>query len=128
MAWNETKLTVVGWINSDITIRRLPDGVVMATFLLAANERRFDREKKDWVSAGTLQLRVKCFRKLAEKTTTTLAKGDAVVVTGRVYTSRYEIDGRTQSSLELDATAIGPDLSLCNVAIDRTPVLVEAAA
>jgi single-strand DNA-binding protein len=123
MAWNETKLTVTGWINSDITTRRTADGVTAADFLLAANERHFDPETKEWASGRSLLLRVNCFRKLADKVAATLARGDGVVVTGRAYTSRYEVDGRAQSSLELEATSIGPDVSLCTVTIERPPAV-----
>jgi len=131
MAWNETKLTVTGWINSDITTRKTADGATAADFLLSANERRFDRETKEWVAGKSLYLRVKCYRKLAERVAATLARGDAVVVTGRAYTTRYEADGRQQSGLELEATSIGPDVSLCTVVIERPAaiaVVPEVAA
>src|SRR5262249_47177540 len=128
MAWNETKLTVVGWINTDITARKLPDGGDVANFQLAAPQRRFDREKQQWVPAGYLYVRVNCFRKLAERTVAALVKGDPVVVTGRAYTSRYEADGRQQSALELEASSIGPDLSLLEFTIERSAHLAAVAA
>jgi single-strand DNA-binding protein len=131
MAWNETKLTVTGWIKSDITTRKTTDGTTAADFLLSANERHFDRETNEWVSGKSLFLRVKCYRKLAERVAATLARGDAVLVTGRAYTARYEADGKPQSSLELEATSIGPDVNLCTVTVERSPVVAvvsEAAA
>ncbi|GAB3875349.1 hypothetical protein GCM10029964_019300 [Kibdelosporangium lantanae] len=131
MAWNETKLTVTGWINTDITTRKITDGTTVADFQLSANERRYDRETNEWITGKSLYLRVKCYRKLAERVAATLARGDAVVVTGRAYTSRYEVDGNQQSSLELEATSIGPDVGLCTVIIERPPaiaVVPEVAA
>src|SRR6476660_7622449 len=41
-----------------------------------------------------------------------LRKGDPVIVVGQVYTSEYEDrDGNRRSTLEMRATAVGPDLS-----------------
>jgi single-strand DNA-binding protein len=128
MAWNETKLTATGRIITDIKTRTTADGTPATEFTMAAGERRFDQEAKEWRDGQTLFLRVKCYKKLAEKVAATLAVRDAVVVTGRVYTAKYETDGQQRSHLELDASCIGPDLSLCQVVIDRpTPVLEVAA-
>ncbi|MFD1049172.1 single-stranded DNA-binding protein, partial [Kibdelosporangium lantanae] len=73
MAWNETKLTVTGWINTDITTRKITDGTTVADFQLSANERRYDRETNEWITGKSLYLRVKCYRKLAERVAATLA-------------------------------------------------------
>ncbi|TCO50707.1 single-stranded DNA-binding protein [Actinocrispum wychmicini] len=128
MAWNETKLTATGRIITDVKTRTLPDGTLYADFTLAANERRYDPDTKEWVAGKSLYLRVKCYRKLAEKVAATLTVRDPVMVTGRVYTDKYETDSGPRSDLTLDAKCIGPDLSLCDVVIERKPSLLEPAA
>jgi single-strand DNA-binding protein len=130
--WNETKMTLVGRICTDIGTRQTGDGHAMAFFKVAANERKYDRDLGTYVAGNTLFMKVKCFRKLAEHVGATLRKGDPVMVTGRIYTNRYEKDGQVRSEIELDASAIGPDLALCEVHMHRDeladrPVEVVAA-
>jgi single-strand DNA-binding protein len=68
-----------------------------------------------------------------------LRKGDPVIVVGHVYTSEYEDrDGNRRSSVEMRATAVGPDLSRSIVRIlektgpgrdaDQVPSTEERAA
>ena len=55
---------------------------------------------------------VNCWGRLAIGVVSSLSKGDAVVVVGTVHTSEYEDrEGTRRSSLEMRATAVGPDLS-----------------
>jgi single-strand DNA-binding protein len=44
-----------------------------------------------------------------------------VIVSGHVYTSEYEDrDGIRRSTLEMRATAVGPDLSRCIARVEKT--------
>jgi single-strand DNA-binding protein len=128
MGWNETKLTLIGRICSDITTRTTTDGLVMADFRLAANERRYDRDTQTWITSGSLFVTVKCFKRAAERVSATLAKGDPVVAVGRVYTRTYELDGERRQELEMEAYGIGPDLSLCAVSVERPAQVTSVAA
>ena len=131
MAWNETKLTLVGRICSDIRLSSTAGGSAMASFTIVANERRLDQATGTWSTADSVFVRVRCFRRLAENLAVTLDKGDPVVAIGRVHTSRYEVDGQTRSDLEMDAVAIGPDLSVCKLDMrreDRSAAPAEAVA
>jgi single-strand DNA-binding protein len=52
-----------------------------------------------------------------------LGKGDPVIVVGYVHTSEYEDrEGVRRSSLEVRATAVGPDLARSVAGIDRPKV------
>jgi single-strand DNA-binding protein len=130
--WNETKLTLVGRVCTDIDTRLTSDGTAMVFFKVAVNERKYDKQLGAYVAGNSLFMKVKCFRKLAEHVGTTLRKGDPVMVTGRIYTNRYEKDGQVRTDTELEASAIGPDLALCEVHMHRDeladrPVEVAAA-
>jgi single-strand DNA-binding protein len=49
-----------------------------------------------------------------------LGKGDPVIVVGYVHTSEYDDrDGNRRSSLEVRATAVGPDLARSTASVDR---------
>jgi single-strand DNA-binding protein len=132
MAWNETKMTLVGRLCTDINTRLTSDGQTMAIFTVAVNERKFDKELGTWVAGNSLFMKVKSFGKLAEHVAATLRKGDPVVASGRINTNKYEKDGQLRSEIELTAGAIGPDLALCEVHMHRDeladrPVEVVAA-
>lgn len=115
----ETLVTVTGNVISDLRSRRTGDGARLVSFRLASNERRFDRDTETWVDGDRLFVTVTCWRRLAEGVAGSLAKGDPVVVTGRLFTRNYAVDGQRRSSTELDAYAVGPDLGRCTADIRR---------
>ncbi|MBI1759402.1 MAG: single-stranded DNA-binding protein [Actinobacteria bacterium] len=108
---NETTVTVVGNLTEDPKLRRTEAGVDVLNFYLASNARRRDRETGEWVDAESLFLRVTCWRQLASNVMDSLRRGDPVVVTGRLFTRQFEVDGQRRSSFELEAAAIGHDLT-----------------
>nr|WP_042194475.1 single-stranded DNA-binding protein [Kibdelosporangium sp. MJ126-NF4]CEL21346.1 Single-stranded DNA-binding protein [Kibdelosporangium sp. MJ126-NF4]CTQ96087.1 Single-stranded DNA-binding protein [Kibdelosporangium sp. MJ126-NF4] len=132
MAWNETKLTMVGRVCSDVTTKLTGEGEAMTRFALISTQRKFDRDNNMWVNGRELFMRVTCFRRLAETVAETFVKGDPVVATGRIHTNKWiDKDGRTQSEIVMEAVAVGPDLSLCKVAMlrgERSGLPVEAVA
>jgi single-strand DNA-binding protein len=106
----ETPLTVIGRIVTDPQRRRVGDQEVMK-FRVASNARRRTGDGS-WEAGNSLFITVNCWGKLATGVGGSLAKGDAVIVVGQVYTSEYEDrEGVRRSSVELRANAVGPDLS-----------------
>jgi len=116
----ETMVPIVGRVISDITSRTMPSGDKMCSFRLVARERRFNRDTQEWIDGDKLFVGVKCWRKLAENVQASLFKGDDIVVYGRMYLNEYEANGEPRSSVELDARAIGPDLSRWPAMVHRT--------
>jgi single-strand DNA-binding protein len=119
MAWNETKMTVVGRVCTEISTRTMTDGDPFTYFRIAANSRRYDRDAGTWVNADSLFMDVRCFRRLAQNVAATLRIGDPIVVTGKVSSVKPDDTGKTAGALSLEATCIGPDLSLCEVDLRR---------
>lgn len=116
---NETYVTIVGRVINKPEHRQTGNDVELTKFRLASNERRYDRESGTWVDGDRLFVNVTCWRRLAFGAHACLDKGDPVVVTGRLYTRGFEVEGQRRSMIELDATAIGPDLSRCTVTMHR---------
>jgi single-strand DNA-binding protein len=108
---NETTITLVGNAVSDVQLRATKDGAAWATFRMASNPRRFDRETARWIDGEPLFVTVVCWRALAENVAESLTIGDPVVVTGRVRWAEWEREGHKYSALEVDAQAIGHDLA-----------------
>lgn len=116
----ETHLTAVGTLITAVDKRRLADGTTKVSFRIACNERRFDRAANGWTSGDTLYLSVSCWRGLADNVHASFVSGDPIIVRGRLVTREWEKDGRRQSMTELEASAVGADLSRCTAKVMRT--------
>jgi single-strand DNA-binding protein len=108
---NETWLTVVGNVASDVNWRRIPNGGEVANFRLMSTARRYDSESGSWQDGPRVAVSVACWRRLGENVRTCVAKGDPVVVHGRLQVREYEVDGVRRSSTEIEARSVGLDLA-----------------
>lgn len=115
----ETYLTVVGRLITDVTRRTMPSGDTMCGFRMVSTERRFDKESQVWRDGDRLFISVTCWRRLAENVAASVFKGDQVLVTGRLHLNEYEANGEQRSMLELEAKAVGPNLSVCTALLQR---------
>ena len=106
----ETPITVVGRIVTDPRRRVVGDQEVIS-FRVASNSRRRTGEGT-WEPGNSLFITVNCWGRLVTGVGAGLYKGAAVIAVGTVHTSEYEDrDGVKRSSLEMRATAVGPDLA-----------------
>jgi len=106
----ETPMTVVGRIITDPRRRVVADQEVIS-FRVASNSRRRTGEGT-WEPGNSLFITVNCWGKLVTGVGAGLYKGAAVIAVGTVHTSEYEDrEGAKRSSLEMRATAVGPDLA-----------------
>lgn len=101
-------ITVTGNITAPPTRQETGGGVPMVTFGLASTERRV--ENGAWIDGHTNFYNVSVFRSLAENAYASLEKGQRIIVTGRIRVRRWEANGRTGTSVDLEATSVGPDL------------------
>src|SRR5215217_2287974 len=120
MALGETTMTVVGTVVSKLTCRTVGNDVDVVSFWVRSNERRKDRDSGEWVDGRHFSVKVSCWRKLAVSTRLSLKKGDPVIVMGRLHSSDYESEGKFRSIPELEAAAIGPNLTRCTTVVSRT--------
>lgn len=117
---NDTTITMVGRI-VDVPKRRLTEsGVSVLNMRVGSTARRFDRETQKWVDGDSLFVNVTCWRSLADNVSRSLVQGDAVVVHGRIFTREYEHNGQRRSSYDMEAQALGPDLTWGRVEYVRT--------
>jgi len=122
---HEPLLTVVGNVAGPPRQRTTPTGVSVADFRIAATPRRQDKATATWTDGETIWFGVTAWRALAEHCTTSLKKGDRVVVVGRLTTRTWESDsGERRSSLEVEATSVGLDLARGSASYVRPPALV----
>ncbi|MFD7298553.1 single-stranded DNA-binding protein [Streptomyces sp. NPDC059897] len=107
---SETMVTVVGNVATTPVFRELPTGPV-ARFRLAAHTRRFDRVQNTWVDGHTNFFTVWAWRALGTNVQSSLALGEPVMVQGKLKVRDEERGGQHWTSADIEAVAIGHDLS-----------------
>jgi single-strand DNA-binding protein len=105
----DTFTIITGNLTEDPEIRFTQGGAAVANLRVAVTARVKDGDT--WKDGDTSYFRVTVWRQLAEHAADSLAKGDRVIVTGRLKTRSWETpEGETRTVVELDAEDIGPSL------------------
>lgn len=105
------EVTVVGTLTADPDLRYTATGVAVANFTVAANDRRFDKARNEWVDGDATFLRCSIWRDAAEHVAESLNRGNRVLVTGQLKQRSYETnEGEKRTVFELEVTEIGPSL------------------
>lgn len=86
-------------------------GLPVTSFRLASTQRRFDRALNSWVDGETNWYTVTAFRQLAMNISSSVNKGERVVITGRLRIKNWSAGDKVGTNIEVDAEAIGHDLS-----------------
>jgi single-strand DNA-binding protein len=119
---NETWVTVVGNVASDVSWRRTQNGGEVANFRVMSTERRLDPESGTWQDGLRVAARVNCWRRLGENVRACITKGDPVVVRGRLSVREFEVDGVRRTSTEIEARTVALDLArVCAKVVPAEP-------
>jgi len=117
---NETALTVVGNLTADPELRYTAEGVALVKFTVASTPRVLDRASGEFRDGEPLFLTCTAWRDMAEHVAESLAKGNRVVVTGRLRLSRWETEeGEKRSAYGLDVDDVGPSLRFATAKVQR---------
>ena len=117
---NETKITVVGNMVDDPTLRFTPSGAAVANFTVASTPRTFDRNANEWRDGEAMFLNCSVWRQAAENAAESLTKGMRVVVYGRLKARSFETrEGEKRTVLEVDVDEIGPSLRYATAKVSR---------
>lgn len=104
-------LTVIGVIGTEPRSIDTTSGAAMTSFRLASAQRRYDRAEQRWVDGSTNWYTITAFNGLAGNALASLARGDRVVVTGRLAVKAWDSGGRTGTDVVVTAEGIGHDLA-----------------
>ncbi|GAU68139.1 putative single-stranded DNA-binding protein [Streptomyces sp. NBRC 110611] len=120
---NDTMVTLVGNAATAVEHRLTGAGVTVARFRLAATSRRWNKVQERWTDGETSFYTVRSWRGLADNVAASVAVGEPLVVQGRLRLREGEQaperGGRRWFSAEVDAVAIGHDLSRGTAAFRR---------
>ncbi|SDC36661.1 single-strand DNA-binding protein [Streptomyces sp. LaPpAH-199] len=116
---NETLVTLVGNAATAVEFRETAGGG-MARFRFAVTPRRWDREKQRWTDGRTSFYTVWSWRTLAANLAGSVSVGEPLVVHGRLKVREEEQAGQRRTFVDVEAIAVGHDLSRGTTAFRRT--------
>jgi single-strand DNA-binding protein len=122
----EPVITVVGNVGAQPRTRVVASGSVVTDFRIASTPRKVDKATGSWSDGETIWFGVSCWKLLAENVASSVKTGDRVVVTGKLRAHSWKNEqGEERSGLEIDAQAVGFDLSRGKAVQERTtPIAV----
>lgn len=118
-------ITVAGLVATTPRHLVTQDGLPITSFRMAASHRRFDRAANKWVDGETNWFTVTSFRQLAINAAGSISKGERVLVTGKLRVRDWDNGERAGTSVEVEAEALGHDLSWGTATFTRTVLVRE---
>ena len=111
-------VTITGNLTREPEIRYTKEGIAKTMLGVACNRRH--QVEGEWIET-THYFDVVCWRDLAENVALSLAKGQRVVVTGRLTQRVWESDEErtVHTAIEIDAEDIGPSLRFATADVVR---------
>lgn len=117
----DNTITVVGNLTRDPELRFTQAGRARALLGIAVNRRWMNRQTNEWDEQVSF-FNIVCWAELAENVSESLAKGNRVVVTGRLEQRSWETqEGEQRNVVEIVADEIAPSLRWATAEITRTP-------
>lgn len=104
------------------------DGLPITSFRLASSQRRFDRNQNKWIDGETNWFTVTAFRQLAINSSSSVNKGDRLVVNGKLRVRDWDNGERAGTSVEVEADSLGHDLTWGSSVFTRTVLVRDAQA
>ena len=119
---SDNQVTLTGNLTDDPELRFTPNGVAVAKFRLAVDQRVWDAD--GWKDGESSYFRVNVWRDQAEHVSRSLHKGARCVVVGRLKSRSWETpEGQRRSAVEVDAEEVGVSMRFAPVG----PPTAEAA-
>jgi single-strand DNA-binding protein len=115
------QITVTGLVATDPKHTTTTEGVDVVSFRLASTRRKLDRESGKWVDADTNWFTVVAFRDLAANAAASVSKGQRIIAVGNLRIREWTTDERHGTNVEIEASALGHDLSWGTSEYTRTP-------
>ena len=104
------------------------DGLPITSFRLAAAHRRFDRKENKWVDGETNWFTITAFRQLAINAAGSISKGERVLIAGKLRVRDWDNGERAGTSVEVEADALGHDITWGTSVFTRTVLVREPEA
>jgi single-strand DNA-binding protein len=120
-----SQITVCGLVATTPRHLVTHDGLPITSFRMAEQVRRFDREQQKYVDGETNWFTITAFRNLAVNAAGSISKGERVIVTGALRVRDWDNGERAGTSVEIEATHIGHDLTWGTSVFTRTELIIN---
>jgi single-strand DNA-binding protein len=112
---SDNQVILTGNLTDDPELRFTPNGVAVANFRLAVDQRVWDTD--GWKDGESSYFRVNVWRDQAEHVSRSLHKGARCVIVGRLKSRSWETpEGQRRSAVEVDAEEVGMSMRFTPVA------------
>jgi single-strand DNA-binding protein len=118
-------ITVVGLVATTPRHLVTQDGLPITSFRLASSHRKFDKTENKWIDGDTNWFTVTAFRQLAINSAGSIAKGDRILVSGKLRVRDWDNGERAGTSVEIEADSLGHDLCWGSSVFTRTVLVRE---
>lgn len=118
-------ITVAGLVATTPRHLITQDGLPITSFRLASSNRRFDKALGKWVDGETNWYTITAFKQLAINAAGSVSKGDRIFVQGVLRVRDWDNGERSGTSVELEAEALGHDLTWGTSVFTRTVLVRE---
>src|SRR5215210_8917051 len=119
--------TIVGNLVDDPELRFTNNGIAVANLRVAVTQRI--QQDGEWRDGDTSFFKVNVWRGQAEHLADSLAKGDRVMVTGRLRQRGWETpEGEKRSVAEIEADEVGASLKFATAKVERAANAPPATA
>lgn len=113
--------TLIGNTAADVDLRYTSNGRAVGNVTIVVNERKFDKQKNEYVDGEPWYARCTLWGELAEQCAQSLAKGTRVIAHGRIQERSFEDkDGNKRRATEVIVDEIGPSLRYATAQVTRT--------
>lgn len=109
----DNQITLRGFVTAEPKFKQTVATATPYTEIrVGSTPSRLNRETGEWEDLPTSYYRVKCWRRLAINTSSSLHKGDMVVVRGRFSMHTWtDSQQRVRETVEIEADSVGHDLA-----------------
>jgi single-strand DNA-binding protein len=109
----DNHITLRGYLTAEPRFhQKTATAVPLAEIRVGSTPRRLNRETGEWQDMPTSYFTVKCWRRLAINASSSLHKGDMVIIRGKFYMNHWvDNQQRPRAALEIEADSLGHDLS-----------------
>lgn len=119
-------ITLTGVVATPPRTIRTGNGLAITSFRLASSQRWFDRKEEKWIEGETNWYTVTTFRQLAANSAISIGKGERIIVTGKVRIREWKSGERTGTNIDVEADALGHDLTWGTAAFSRNAPVAPA--
>ena len=89
------KVTLTGLVATTPRHLVTSEGLNIVSFRYATTQRRYNKATKQWTDGDTNWYTVSCFGTLASNASTSVRKGDRVIVSGKLRIRDWETDRKS---------------------------------